>query len=101
MIYVLEMNIPWISNRRVGMMVKEDKYRNIIRSLKLNFPEYEVQQLTFIIDCLGGFGPSLKENICKLGFTKTELNKILNGIQKIVVSEARGTINHFKILTNL
>ena len=101
MIYVLEQTIPWISNREIGMAVKENKYRNIIRSLKLNYPEYEVKQLTFIIDCLGGYSPSLKENISKLGFTKVELNKILNGIQKIVMSEARGTINHFKLLTNL
>ena len=85
----------------MGMNVKENKYQNIIRSLKLDYPDFQVYQLTFVIDCLGGYGPSLKENLNKLGFTKDELSRILNGIQKIVMSEARRTINQFKLLTNL
>ena len=100
-IYILEQTVPWISNRDAGMEKKENKYRNILRSIKLDYPDYEVSQLTFIIDCLGGYDHLLKENIGKLGFTKHELNTILIGIQKIVMSEARETINHFKILTIL
>ena len=83
------------------MSVKEEKYRNIIRSLKLNNPEFNVEQLTFIVDCLGGYGSSLKENIQKLGFSKPEVNEILYGIQKIVLSEARAAINYFKLLTSV
>jgi len=100
-IYVLEQTVPWISNRYAGMIKKESKYENIIRSIKLDYPGYEVQQLTFIIDCLGGYDKLLKQNISKLNFTKFELNAILSGIQKIVLSEARRTINQFKLLTNL
>ena len=101
MIYVLEMNVPWLCNKEAEMLLKEEKYRNIIRSLKLENPEYKVEQLNFIVDCLGGYGPSFKENVIKLGFTKLETEKICFGTQKILLSEARATINHFKISTSL
>ena len=60
-----------------------------------------MEQLTFVIDCLGGFSKSLKENVRKLGFSKVEQENITYGLQKIVVSEARMLINHFKIVTQL
>ena len=99
--YVLEQSVPWISNRESKEIEKVEKYRNIIRSLKLKHPGYEVDQLTFIIDCLGGYSNSLNENLRKLKFTKAEENIILNGIQKIVICEARSLINQFKIITSL
>ena len=101
MIYVLEQTVPWITNRELKLSEKEEKYKNIIRSIKLDNPGYNVEQLTFVIDCLGGYSKSFKESIRRLGFSKTEQEVIIFASQKIVVSEARMLINHFKVLTNV
>ena len=100
-IFVLEQSVPWISNREVKIVEKEKKYENIIRNIKIANPDYNVKQLTFIIDCLGGYSKSLVDNISELGFNAREQQWILLGLQKIVLSEARMLINHFKLMTNL
>ena len=100
-IYVLEQTVPWITNREDKLEEKEEKYKNIVRNIKLENPDYTVKQLTFVIDCLGGYSKLLKENIKCLGFTKTEGEIIVGALQKIVVSEARMLINHFKLVTNV
>jgi len=101
LIYILEQSVPWLMNREVKLAEKEDKYKNIIRNTKLAYPGYTVKQLTFVIDCLGGYSSSLKESLKQLLFSKTEQQVILFAVQKIVVSEARMLINHFKLVTNL
>ena len=101
LIFVLEQSVPWIKNREEKILEKENKYKNIIRKIKIENPNYDVRQLTFIIDCLGGFSKSLIENLGELGFTSYEKETILIGLQKILLSEARMLINHFKIMTNL
>jgi hypothetical protein len=98
-IYVLEMSIPWIENREVKLGDKLEKYENIIRSIKCENPECKVDQVTFIVDCLGGFSKSLIDNLRKLSFDATECKHIVLGIQKIVMSEARSLINCFKMST--
>ena len=94
------MSMPWITNREAKLLEKEDKYRNIIRSLKLVYPGYHVEQLTFIIDCLGGYSISLIESLKKLELPTNVRNRFLMGLQKITVSEARALINQFKVLTS-
>ena len=101
MIFILEQTVPWVTNRDAKLAEKEDKYKNIIRNLKLQNPGYEVKQLTFVIDCLGGYSKDFKETIRQLGFTKNEEEVITTASQKIVISEARTLINHFKLVTNL
>ena len=98
-VFVLEQSVPWISNRVKKIVEKVGKYRNIVRSLKLEYPDHKVEQATFVLDCLGGYSNSLIENLDKLRFTKLEKARVINGIQKIVIYEARALINHFKILT--
>ena len=98
-IFVLEMSIPWIENRNSKSQEKEEKYINIVQSLKVENPGYIVKQLTFIIDCMGGYSNELIENLKLLEFTRSEIDYILSGIQKILVTEANSVINHFKILT--
>ena len=100
-IYILEQSVPWITNREEKMVEKIRKYENILRNIKLENPDYNVIQLTFIIDCVGGYSDTLKKNLNQLGFTKNEEQKILFALQKIVISEARMLINHFKLITNL
>lgn len=98
-IFVLEMSIPWIENRISKSQEKDEKYVNIVQNLKVENPGYVVQQLTFIVDCLGGYSKDLRDKLRLLGLTTTEIDSILPGIQKILVIEANSVINHFKILT--
>ena len=98
-IFVLENSIPWVQNRETKYEEKELKYQGIIQSLRIDYPSYEVRQLTFIMDCLGGFSVSLRNNIRKLGFTVEESKVITYGMQKIIVSEASSLIDMFKIIT--
>ena len=98
-ILVLEMSIPWVENRKTKLVEKEEKYTNIVQNLKIDNPGYTVQQLTFIVDCLGGYSKDLRASLETLGLTKPEVNSILPGIQKILVIEANSVINHFKVLT--
>ena len=98
-IFVLEMSIPWIENRNIKLAEKEEKYTNIVQNLKIDNPGYTVKQLTFIVDCLGGYAEDLRSSLMTLGLTKPEVNSILPGIQKILIVEANSVINHFKILT--
>ena len=98
-IFVLEMSIPWIDNRQTKFEEKEEKYRNIIQTIKLDHPTYSVKQLTFIMDCLGGYSANLPKNLKVLGLTKLSIDKILFATQKIVVTEAARIINDFKVMT--
>ena len=101
LIYLIEMSFPWIENREVKLLEKIGKYEHIVRSLKVEYPDFQVDQVTLIIDCLGGYSRSLNENLQKLTFSMPECRHIVLGMQKIVVSEARSLINYFKISTQL
>ena len=98
-IYVLENSIPWVENRSTKYEEKEDKYRRIVQSLKVDYPQHEVKQLTFIMDCLGGFSICLKQSIKQLGFDDKECMNIIYGMQKVVLAEASSIMDRFKIMT--
>ena len=98
-IHVLEMSIPWIENRQEKLIEKVDKYKNIVQTLKIENPEFLVTQSTFIVDCLGGYSGDLVDNLKLVGLTRKEIDDILPGIHKIVISEANALINRFKVLT--
>ena len=93
------MSIPWITNRKSKLDEKENKYSNIIQSLKVENPGYLVKQVTFIIDCMGGYSKDLFDNLKLLDLTRAEVDSIIPGIQRIVVTEANSIINHFKVAT--
>ena len=94
------MYVPWVENRGIKIIEKTEKYAHIIQSLKVDYPNYKVKQLTFIIDCLGGFSSSLKENLKQLGFDDIQCKNVMNGMQKIVLSEASSIMDRFKVLTH-
>ena len=93
------MSIPWISNRKSKFIEKEEKYVNIVQRLKIDNPGFEVKQLTFIMDVLGGYSKELVTNLKYLKFTKIDIDKILLKMKKIVLTEATSIIRHFKIRT--
>ena len=76
-VYILENSIPWVENRSIKFNEKQDKYREIVQSIKADYPQYEVKQLTFIMDCLGGFSSNLKANLKHLEFKENECKVII------------------------
>ena len=97
--FILEMSVPWISNRETKFEEKTNKYRDLIASLKILYPNYEIEQITFIVDSLGGYSKSLVDALRSLDFSSTDVEKMLLCIQKIVLTESRYIINRFKQLT--
>ena len=98
-IFVLEMSVPWVENRDAKYVEKEDKYVDIVQNLKIDNPGFKVSQLIFIMDCLGGSSKSLTNSLKELKFTTYEIESLLFGMQKIVLSEAQAISKRFKILT--
>ena len=93
------MSVPWLENRDDKFKAKENKYVDIIQRLKIDYPNYTVTQLTFIIDSLGGYSKELVTSLKTLNFGTRELESILYGMQKIVLTEAVNIIRQFKIRT--
>ena len=98
-IFVLEMTVPWIENRDTKEDEKVEKYRQIIQSLKVDNHGFNVKQLTFVIDCLAGYSKTLPCSLGELGLSENECERVLLGIQKIIVTEAVSLMNHFKVQT--
>ena len=71
------MAVPWINNQEIKYQEKIDKYRNVLNKLKLDYPNYEVNQLTFIINVLGGHSKLLHENISKIVKGKASVSYII------------------------
>ena len=99
--FLLEMSVPWIKNREIKFKKKEDKYRDSIASMKILHPDYEIEQITFIVDSLGGYSQSLVDALNTLGFDSNAVKRMLLSIQKIVLTESRYIVNRFKQLTKV
>ena len=99
-IVLLEMSVPWIENREAKLIEKEEKYKGVLTNIRLEYPGFQVEQATFIIDVLGGYSSHLKSNIAKLGYDSVTIEKVVKKLQKIVLSEACYVINKFKIKTS-
>ena len=93
------MTVPWSENRVVKLQHKTDKYNNIQAALKFEHPEYTVDQITLVMDVFGGYGKDLKDNIRKVVDSKTEMDVIINNMQKSIVSSGANLSRTFKIRT--
>ena len=91
------MVVPWINNREIKYQEKIYKYRNVLNKWKLDYPSYEVNQLTFIIDVLGGHSKHLRENISKIVKDKARIKCIIYHMQKSVLSSAAHITRKFKL----
>ena len=65
-LYLLEMSVTWMSNRAAKLKEKVVKDGHILIVYHLDFPQYEVEQLTFIMDGFGGYDDDLVKNIGKV-----------------------------------
>ena len=99
-VLVLEMSVPWIQNRESKLIEKVDKYKGVLRNLRIEYPGFKVEQATFIMDALGGYSGHLKSNMAKIGYNSDTIEMIIKKLQKITLSEARYIINKFKIKTS-
>ena len=97
--FILEMSVPWIQNREIKFENKEDKYKDLLINMRGLYKDYKIEQVTFIIDVLGGYSKSLVDSLKKLKFTDVERSSILRNAQKIVLSESRYIVNRFKLRT--
>ena len=98
-IFLVEQTIPWIENRNAKYEFKENKYVEVRTFLKLDNPEYEVDQVTLVMDSFGGFSEHLKINVEKLFSNKVTVMKIIRDMQKSVISSEAHLSRVFKMRT--
>ena len=98
-IFLLEITIPWIQNRLEKYDLKSDKYRNILQNLQFENPEFEIDQITLVMDVFGGYDKNLEDNVKKIFKTKKEIYSIIYNMQKSVVSSCANLSRTFKIRT--
>ena len=85
-IFLIEMTVPWITNRKEKLEFKEMKYIRIQQNLKIENPGCTVDQITLVMDVFGGYGNDLKENIGKVISDKKIVESIVTNMQKSVIS---------------
>ena len=93
--------ISWIDNREVRYREKRDKYVDILRNIKRLETEYQVEQITLVMDSLGGYSKCLKDNIGKVFKDAKVVSKIIYKMQKAVLSESVRISRCFKLSTQV
>ena len=98
-IFLVEMTVPWIENREEKYLHKCKKYNNILQNLKFEYPNYEVDQITIVMDVFGGYGKDLTKNLKKIIKQKETVQSIITNMQKTIISSAANLSRTFKIRT--
>ena len=80
-IFLIEMTVPWITNREEKQKMKAAKYMEIQDYLTLENPSYKVDQITLVMDVFGGFSKDLIDNVAKV-FEKEGTKRIIQNMQK-------------------
>ena len=96
-VFLIEMTVPWPGNREEKYQYKCEKYKNIQQNLKLEYPEYEVGQITLVMDVYGGFSKDLADNIGKVISGKDDIKSIIKNMQKSIISSLAHLSRTFKI----
>ena len=98
-IYLVEMTVPWIENRDVKYDLKRIKYHDIQVNLKLEFPNFEIDQITLVIDVFGGHSRHLYDNIRKIIDGRKDTQSIIRNMQKTVIKSEANLVRVFKLKT--
>ena len=85
-IYLVGMTVPWISNRRATFDYKQGKYVQVQQNLKFEYPNFDVDQITLVMDVFGGYGQDLIDNTSKVIQNKATVASIITKMQKSVIS---------------
>ena len=96
-IFLVEMTVPWHSNREEKFKHKVNKYISIQQKLKFENPGYRVDQITLVIDSLGGYDNNLIQNIAKVIEDKNLVQRVITNMQKSVISSAAHLSRRCKI----
>ena len=96
-IFLLEITISWIDNREARYREKVDKYAAIRRNLERDNPEYIVDQITLVMDSLGGYSQDLPDNIRKLLGERKVVDRVIRKMQKSVLNNSVYVSRCFKL----
>ena len=91
------MTVPWTTNRKEKVKTKDEKYVNIQQSLKFENPDYQVDQITLVMDVFGGYGRDLIANIRKVVTDSSTVQSIITNMQKSVIASVANVSRTFKI----
>jgi hypothetical protein len=98
-IYLIEMTVPWIGNRDDKYEYKRTKYNDIMVNLRLEYPGFEVDQITLVLDVFGGYSQNLRNNIAKIIDDSKEVDSIIRNMQKAVIKSEAHLVRVFKLKT--
>ena len=98
-IFLIEITIPWTQNREEKYKFKNYKYRNILQNLQYENPEFEIDQITLVMDVFGGYDRSLLDNVNTNFKTKKEIDYVIYNMQRSVISSCATLSRTFKIRT--
>ena len=96
-IFLIEMTCPWVNVRNEKFELKKQKYNNILSNIRREETRYTVDQITLVIDSLGGYSANLAENISKIFKDKRKSKSIILRMQKTVLSESVYIARRFKL----
>ena len=96
-IYLVEITISWIDNREARFIEKDKKYDDVKRNIRRSEEGFEVDQITLVMDSLGGYSKTLPENISKIIKDRKMVKRIINKMQKAVLSESTRVARCFKL----
>ena len=97
-VILIEQTVPWISNRDVKYEYKKNKDLEVQSFLRLEYPGYDVDQVTLVMDVFGGYSKNLRENIEKV-LGKGDVERVITNMQKSVISSDAHLCRVFKVRT--
>ena len=97
-VFLLEQTVPWISNRDEKFQFKENKYNEIQSFIRLEYPTFEIDQITLVMDVFGGYSKNLPESIEKV-LNKEEAKQVIVNQQKSIISSEAHLCCVFKVRT--
>ena len=60
---------------------------------------YDIDQITLVMDVFGGYSRNLRENIKKIFIVKSEVDQIIRSMQKSIISSEAHLTRVFKMRT--
>lgn len=98
-IFLVEATISWIDNREERFAEKASKYEQVMRNIKRVEEGFDVDQVTIVMDSLGGFSKSLRTNIGKVVSDRKIVDRTIKKMQKAVLCESSRIARCFKLST--
>ena len=98
-IFLIEQTVPWIELRNEKYEFKTSKYKEVQTYLKMENPEYDIDQITLVMDVFGGYSDNLRKNVMKIFNNKTVVDKIINDMQKSIITNEAHLARVFKMRT--